>query len=384
MQYSLEASWSTSPAVTSLGDSPKTLDAALETALDDLLAGDFQSRWETAKRLSSFGEAVIQPLLEWLHDDELDWEVRWFATRILGDFGQAEVVSALLDLFGTADDEELRQGAADALTRIGPLSVTALSCLLQDPVRKEVAARALTQIRHSSTVSPLLTLAQDEAAPLRAMAIGALGGYRDSRIGPTIQAALTDPVAAVRLEAARALGNHGGWLGQADPVTLLEPCLQDLSLEVCLAAIASLGRLSTPRAAELLLKLVQTATTPMPLQQAAIQALGWMETPTAVASLLTLWAEASAEQRLVILAALSRQSHETLKQQAARAVMEWLPALPVSPEQSRLRQQAALALGQLGWVEASSLLQTLVDDPDEAVSLHAIAALRNLDNFPAS
>lgn len=360
---------------------PEKTGVALEDALEELATGDFQSRWETAKRLTSFGEAIIEPLLGWLRDDDLDWELRWFAARILGDFDQAEVVSALLNLFETADDEELRQGAADALTRIGPSSVAALSQLLQDPTRKGVAARAIAQIRHSSTVSPLLELAQDEAASLRAMAIEALSGYGDARIGPVVQAALADVAAGVRLEAVRALGNRRGWLGQADPVALLEPCLQDLNLEVCQAAIASLSRLSTPRSAELLLGLVQLPTTPIPLQQTAIQALGWMETSSALASLLTLWPGSSTEQRLTILAALSRLSDEGLRQQAAKAVMQWLSALAVNPEQSRLRQQAALTLGQLGWVEARPLLQSLVDDSDEGVSLHAIAALRSLGNY---
>lgn len=384
MTYSLESSWSTPPTATAQAGFSQTVDRALENALEDLVVGDFQARWETAKRLSAFGEPVIQPLLERLRDDELDWEVRWFAARILGDFDQAEVVSALLDLFETAEDDELRQGAADALTHIGPSSVTALSQLLQDPARKEVAARAIAQIRHSSTVSPLLILAQDEAASLRAIALEALGGYQDTRIGPIVQAALSDPASKVRIEAVRALGNRRGWLGQADPVDLLEPCLQDLNLEVCQAAIASLGRLSTDRSAELLLRLVQTSTTPAPLQQTAIQALGWMETPTALTGLLTLWTEVPTQQRSTILAALSRQSDPGLRQQAAKAVMQWLIALDSRPEHSRLRQQAALTLGQLGWVEASPLLQTLASDPDEAVSLHAIAALRSLGNFENS
>ncbi|MBD0335168.1 MAG: HEAT repeat domain-containing protein [Cyanobacteria bacterium Co-bin13] len=376
----------TYPQTVSADDS----DISLNRALNTLLLGNFQDRWEVTKRLPTFGEKAIAPILSLLADDSLDWEVRWFAARTLGEFDRPEVIAALLSLFIDTEDEELRQSAADALTQIGPSAVAALTHSLRERDRKPIAAQALAQIRHRSTIPPLLELAQDESAPLRALALEALAGYPEPRVLPTVQAALDDPAGEVRLQAVRALG---AYRQKVDPQTLmdwLEPRLQDSHLAVCRAAIALLGRLPLPAAAVRLIALIQAPTAPQFLRQAAIQALGWMGTRPAVEGLLKIWQGASMSERSAIVTALSHQSEPELRELAAQALLIWLQQLSLersaaekasapAAELEPLRRQSALALGQMGAVAARATLEALQEDPDEGMRLHAIAALRHLD-----
>ncbi|MBD0268800.1 MAG: HEAT repeat domain-containing protein [Cyanobacteria bacterium Co-bin8] len=357
-------------------------EVSLNRAIDTLLLGNFHDRWEVTKRLQNFGEEAISPILALLGDDSLDWEVRWFAARTLGEFDRPEVVAALLSLFMATEDEELRQSAADALTQIGPSAVAALAHSLRERDRKPIAAQALAQIRHRSTIPPLLELAQDESASLRALALEALAGYPEPRVLTAVQAALVDPAGEVRLQAVRALGAYRQKLDPQDLMDWLEPRLQDGHLGVCQAAIALLGRLSLPTAAARLIALIQTPTTPKSLRLKAIQSLGWMGIRPAVEGLLEIWQEASVDERSAIVTALSHQPETELRELAAQALLSWLQQLSLerpSSELEPLRRQSALALGQMRVVAARATLEVLKEDPDEGMRLHAIAALRHLD-----
>ncbi|HEY9736481.1 MAG TPA: HEAT repeat domain-containing protein [Trichocoleus sp.] len=358
-----------------------SLDDSLNSALAILLGGDFQSRWEVSKQLPAFGEEVVAPLLALLADGDLEWEVRWFAARILGHFNRSDVIEALVALLLKTEDEDLRQGAADALTRIGPGAVQALTQLLIQPSRRELAAWALAQIRHPSTVPPLLEMAQDAAAAVRSLAIEALAGYRDDRVLAVVQSALHDPDGTVRLKAVEALVGYRQQLGELALTKLLQPRLQDEDSRVARSAIAVLGRLSAAEAAAALTALLQTPETPKTQRLAVIQALGWMRTLPALQGLQCCWPQVGLTERLAIITALSHQTAD-LRAMAASTLLTWLQDLSASeaPEAlAQLRQQGALALAELGATAALPLLRTWQSDPDEGVRLHAIAALRRLN-----
>jgi HEAT repeat protein len=375
----LHSSFETYSQTTS-ADGPE---ASLDRALNTLMLGSFQDRWEVTKRLSGFGERAIPPILELLEDDSLDWEVRWFAARTLGEFDRPEVVAALLSLFRAAEDEELRQSAADALTQIGPSAVAALAQSLRSQPLKPLAAQALAQIRHRSTIPPLLELAQDDSASLRALALEALAGYSEPQVLSVVQTALEDPAGEVRLQAVKALAAYRYKVDWQALVDWLDPRLSDSYLAVRQAAIAVLGRLPLPTAAARLRALVKIPTTPAPLRLAAIQSLGWMGIRAAVDALVTLWPNASVDERAALITALSHQTQAQLQPIAAEALLQWLQQLSQQDsvpdlQRDRLRQQLALALGQLRSDAARATLEALQEDPDEGVRLHAIAALRYL------
>jgi HEAT repeat protein len=94
------------------------LEQVLNLALDVLEAGDFQERWDVAKLFPKLGAIAIAPLIEILQDDEAELELRWFAGRILGGFNHPTVITTLVDLLKTAEDEELSTMAAAALASL--------------------------------------------------------------------------------------------------------------------------------------------------------------------------------------------------------------------------------------------------------------------------
>jgi HEAT repeat protein len=83
------------------------LEQVLNLALDVLYAGDFQERWEVAKVFPKLGAIAIAPLIEILEDEEADLELRWFAARILGGFNDPTVITTLVELLKTSEDEDL-------------------------------------------------------------------------------------------------------------------------------------------------------------------------------------------------------------------------------------------------------------------------------------
>ncbi|NJL22031.1 MAG: HEAT repeat domain-containing protein, partial [Leptolyngbyaceae cyanobacterium SM1_3_5] len=76
-----------------------------------------------------------------------------------------------------------------------------------------------------------------------------------------------------------------------------------------------------------------------------------------------------------ILVALGRIETDNLKPIAAKALSDSIAKLP----SSALRQTAALSLGQLGQADSIEPLVQLLADEDASVRLHAIAALRQID-----
>lgn len=350
----------------------------LTWALEILEAGDFQERWDVAKLFPSLGQQAIEPLIAILQDEEADTDLRWFAGRILGEFHRPEAIAALAELLKTAESEELSAMAADALANSGPAAIEALTDLLAEEDSRLFAVRALAQIGHLETIEPLLSALRDPVAQVRAAAIEGLVGLRDKRIPPVLLSALNDPAATVRRQAVTGLGLRADTLDQLQLVGLLRDRLWDFNFDVCQQAAFALARLGTPQAAAALSEVLLSPATPVPLQLEVVRALGWMGTAEAVEYLRLALPAASAALAQEIVTVLGRTEHPAAARRAGEILTELLKSDRQALQNPGIQQAAALALAQLGDLQATESLIELLASPDAGVRLHAIAALKQL------
>ncbi|GAC1458173.1 MAG: hypothetical protein NVSMB70_02480 [Chamaesiphon sp.] len=354
------------------------LEQVLNLALNVLNAGSFQERWEVAKVFPKLGTAAIAPLIEILEDEEADLELRWFVVRILGEFKDPVVVTSLVELIATSEDEELIEVAAAALANLGTSAIDTLTQLLTVQESRLLAVRALSQIRHSQTITPLLSVVHDLQVPVRTAAIEALSSFRDPRIPPVLLEALNDLAAPVRKEAAIGLGLRIDLREELALIHRLKPLLFDFNLEVCSCVAIAIGRLGTSDAALALFEVLKSPATPLALQMAVVKALGWVETADAIEYLQQGLTSPHVEVCQEIVTVLGRVEKLDLRPKAAHILMEFLNSGCLAAQQSSVRQSLALAIGQLGEIGMTDQLIQLLADSDTSVRLHAIAALKNL------
>jgi len=357
------------------------LEQVLALALDCLAAGDFQERWGVAKIFPRLGMSAIAPLIEVLVDEDADLELRWFAARTLGEFDHPSVVTALVELLQTSEDADLTSMAAEALAKLGPSAIPVLTDRLADERTRLLAVRSLAQIRHSQTITPLVSVVHDPQITVRAMAIEALSSFHNPQVPPILINALGDPAAQVRRAAVFGLGFCSD-LVKVDLVNLIQPLLQDFNLEVCQQAAITLGRLGTDAAAVALSQVLQSLTTPTGLQISLVRALGRIETSQSLKYLqqaLTLHSRGIA---LEIVTVLGRVESPELKSQAAQVLTDMLHLDGPVAREPVVKQSTAQSLGQLGVFSAIHSLIELLADSDTGVRLHAIAALKQLAAHP--
>ncbi|PSF38434.1 PBS lyase [Aphanothece hegewaldii CCALA 016] len=350
----------------------------LNLAIQILCESDFGQRWEIAKLFPKLGNRAIAPLISLLEDESLDLEIRWFVGRILSQFHHPDCVLALAKLTQQTQEEDLSIMAAQALSEIGLLATEALTELLQIPETRLLATKALSQMRHCETISPLLTVACDDDPNVRAIAIEALGSFKNSQIYPILVAALKDQAAKVRKEAIIALGYFTEKSVLNDTVNHLIPLLYDFKLEICQQTVITLGRLGTPEAIAALFSVLKSPVTPNELKQEIVRALGWIESVDALLYLQEAleWGDGDICQEIITV--LSRQKEPQLKQQAAHILVEFYQSGQKVLQDSTIRQTLATSLGDLGEIEGHSLLSNLAQDNNQRVKLHAISALKKL------
>ncbi len=357
------------------------LEQVLNLALDVLHGGDFQERWEVAKMFPKLGEIAIAPLIDVLEDDEVDLEVRWFAARILGEFNYPSVITTLVDLLKTSEDEELTAMAAEALSGFGKSAVEVLTSLLAEPQTRLLATRSLSQIRRPETIAPLLGIVNDSEVAVRSTAIEALSSFHDPRVPPVLLKALDDRAAVVRKEAVIGLGLRADLWEELDLLNCLKPLLYDFNREVCQQAAIALGRSGMNEAADAVFEVLKSPATPVPLQIDFVRALGWVGTAKTLEYLQQTLAGASVECAREIVRVLGGVEEPSLKQRAARILIDFLNSEDLSPKAATVKQALAQAWGQLGEMSAIDALVGLLADPEDSVRLHAIAALKN---FPTT
>lgn len=350
----------------------------LESAVELLLEGDFQTRWEATKQLLGLGLPAIARLISLLNDDDLDWEIRWFAARALGQFQDEAAMLALMQLLQQSHEPDLIAIAAEGLSRHGEAGINALAQLAEAPEYRLTAIQALASIRHKSALPPLLIAVQDDHLEVRVVALSALGNFRDPRVDQQLIEAIQDPVAAVRQEAITHLGRRSHLLTTTPLIDILEPSLWDIDPAVANATAIALGRLGTESAMAILARVLTSPHTPEFLQITIVKALSWIQTPSALVALLAARLRLSPSVQVELINTLPQLDDIQLRQQAGAALCSWLDDLLSSSELNSVKQAIAFSLGCLHYQPARPLLHALAQLPDEPTRLHAEAALRQL------
>lgn len=352
----------------------------LSTLINRLELGSFQDRWEVAKLLPTYGEAVLPRFLELLQDEESDGELRWFVTRMLAEMPGQSTISALLRLVNRTADVELARAATVALGHCGAPGIEALVSLLPSPEHRLIATQTLAHSGHPVSLPALLDLARHEAPTLRALAVEGLGLFADPLAAQGLLQALGDSAAVVRRQAALALAAVVTLIAPQVCLEGLRPLLADPHLSVAQAAAQTLGRLPSPLAIAALAPLLTTPNTPEPLQKTALQALGWCPSQAVLELWRDLWPQATPARRLDLIAALEGWTDPAWTGPVGDRLRAWLIGLGQPDPDPSLPQKRAivLALGRLQVAQAAPLLRSLCHHPDPSLALHASAALRLL------
>lgn len=348
----------------------------LPLALQGLISGDFQVRWEIAQLLPNFGDAAIAPVIALLQNAEADPAAQWFAIRVLGQFAHPDVIPALVKVLETATDAELHRMAITALARLGEAAIVVLGHRLSHASQRPLATQALAEIRQPATIPWLLSVVSDEQAEVRARAIAALGHFSELRLLPVLLAALTDRAASVRQAAVTALGFWATADDQADIVRQLCPLLLDPNLGVGQQTAIALSRWGNAQAIAALTKVLAAPQTPEPLALEVGRALGWIGQASALQGLQQAWQSPLSDrvqQEIVMI--LGRVEPLELQPQASQ-ILVYLLDHPTQTPAAIVKPMIALALGQLRQAEALEPLMQLLAEPDESLRWHVMAALK--------
>lgn len=351
------------------------IEAVLPIALTILEQGDFQARWDMAKVLVKLGDRVIDPLITVLENEEKASEHRWFTARILGEFDQPRVVFALVDCLQITEDEDLRAITAQALGNIGQSAIDALNPLLSNPETRLLAVEAFAQIPRPEVIEALLSVINDPDTIIRTKAIAALANFSDPRILLVLTEALKDLAASVRREAVIALRFRAENLDKTELLNYLKPLLYDFNLEICQQAAIAISKINSDEGNRILVQVLQAPQTPIPLQLTLIQSLVWSENLSNLTYLGQMLTLISIEGTLEIIRVLGRI--ETLKNESEEILITFFNSEHFLLQQAQIRQALAYSLGQLKTLKTVTILETLANDPEPVVKLHAIAALRN-------
>jgi bilin biosynthesis protein len=209
-------------------------------------------RLQFAETLGEIGEATTPFLTQALtHDANV--VVRRAAAKTLTLIADPSALPTLLHSFLNDADTVVRSSSAGALARTGEAAVPALLEILASTEYAEDtkghAAWALAFIG-SEAADYLYAALNDASLDVRCAVIGALGHVAqeqaDDRSCKLLVAALTDPEALIRTEAAAALGQ----VNYPIAVPHLMLALRDSDLDVRKAAINSLGKMGDQMALE--------------------------------------------------------------------------------------------------------------------------------------
>lgn len=347
-------------------------------ALDALRTGDFQARWDAAKQLEEYGEAVIPPLLLLLQESEADAELQWFIAKILGSLSHPEAIVALGQLLERSEDEEVQLEAAQGLANRGPEAVTLLSQFLQDPQRQRMTIQALMQIHRPEVVPLLIEAANTNSAEVRSLIFEALDRFLDPRIVDVLLVGLNDASPEVQKTAIASLAVRTPEYPAEDLVEYLIPCLEDADLGVAIQAAKALGRLRTERGAIALIQKSHEPNLDPILQKTLIQALGWIGSSVALKGLRTIWQKVAPQKPLPELILQEVLSSVPTSAESTEWISELVQSniLGSSPT---LMSRAMMTLGRIGSPAILPLMIESLKDSDYTVRLHVVAALKQID-----
>lgn len=202
--------------------------------------------WTRAEAAFSLGDmgspAAVEPLLDALRDRDVD--VRAAAARSLGRLGAPEAVEPLLELVSTRSLPRAVVGRA--LLEIGPAAIPSLLRLVdcRDPLERAAAIQLVGLLGDAGDAAPLIGRLQDGDAAVRVQAAAALGRLGAADAERAVRRALGDPSEQVRAAAAETLGAIGS---RADVDALVTIARSD-AFEPARAAARSVVRLDGRRA----------------------------------------------------------------------------------------------------------------------------------------
>lgn len=368
-------------------------EALLNNILTQLEQGDFQQRWEISKILPGLGTIALEPLLNILQDETADVEMRWFVARILGNFKSELIIEPLINLLKNSQSEpteaeiSLQEITTVTLAGLGITAIAPLTELLEKPDSKLLATQTLAQIRHSETITPLLTVVDDPNSQIRAIAIEALGSFHDPRVIPILLASLNDPVAEVRKQAVTGLGVRLDLLENINLVEKLKPLLWDIRPEVCQQTQLALARLKTDEAATALLEQVQSSSVPLSLKIDGVRALGWIETSKSLDYLQEIQFNLNSTPATIeeitliqeIIQGIGRIETVDLKEKATQILTDFINSNHPAFSDYKIKQLTIFGLGKLGSITAIPPLINLLVDPNPSVRFHCISALKQIE-----
>ncbi len=350
----------------------------LKALLDLLEVGDFQERWDVAKRLPSFGQPALEGTLALLRSHPEDDELAWFAAQVIGQFHSSEALSALLELLtSTTTDEDVKGMAARTLANLGAVAIAPLSELLEEERWRLLGIRTLAQIRHGDVIERVAPFWNDESEEVRAQVLALLSCHRHPLLLTPVLKGVRDLSPLVRREATIVLGLQHEWLQELAPeveiVGLLRERLLDLDLAVSQQAAIALSRVGTLEAIAALGRCLRSPQTPVPLKLEVIRALGWIQRTQSIELLQTALSLPSVELCLEAIRVLSQVKRKRLKSRAAKALLTWWNSHPPHRDMPRVRQAIALGLGNFQQPETEAVVRSLLEDADETVRWHAVA-----------
>lgn len=366
----------------------------LDAWLDQLVHGDFQTRWEISKTLKQHPLGILGPLLALLSQAQEDEELLWFIARLLGEIEHPEAMETLAQILQSATTSEMQSVAVLALANRGRSALPTLTELLDQAHCRPLVVQVLSQIDAIEVVDLLLSLVADEDASVRHGTVEALSGFADPRIAPVLLTALQDHDSDVRRCAVRAVGARSAHLPGVALDQAIAPLLYDLNPKVVEQAITALGRLDTELCWEKLAEVLASPDCSVGLKLQAARAMGWSQSSAAIVHLVeqldqnveqldqNLTSSVTAPENLalareivVVLGNLRRPQKLALAAQALESRLSTIFALG----DGELKRATALTLGRLGQDSSFAPLCAYLSDSSNGLLFHIVATLRRLD-----
>lgn len=373
---------------------------AFEGLLPSLGDPDAAIRQSVVAALNSIGHPDMPKRIVALLEDR-NPDVRESALKIAGYFGYPECLDRVFACCRD-DVESVRRAAVDQLPFFDDARVfePLVERLRHDgPPVRAAAASALARVEHPERVDALLGALDDPDPWVRYFTLKSIGSLGDlSTVAAVVERMQRDDAPHVRLAAIEVIGR----LKPAQALEILEPLAQSPNADIARAAIAALGHVDNEAALGVLERF---ARAPEPWQRmTAIDAAARRPEPR-VPQMLQ-WIAAADPNGDVTAAAIEalariavredRQGGEATRALVAltaepsrrEATIAALSSLPVRrlPDIAGGLQHPAIgvrcasveALGRMKHPDASTLIESALDDAAPAVRLTAVEELRHL------
>jgi HEAT repeat protein len=335
-----------------------------------------------------------------------DWALREEAATLLGDFADPRAVVPLVETLHD-EDRAVRDAATTALRKIGRAGIPVLVNALKNPNGnvQEAAVSILKDLADPSTVEPMIECLRSRNWILRMHAAQALGTLGDERAIVPLVPLLMDPVKAVRVDTTDALARigpasldtllgalrHNEWilrlhaceaLGKIGAEQAVAPLSQvvveDKDAAVRQDAAKALGALGNAKALDTLLAVLHD----LDVRPFAVEALGKLQDVRAVPTLIAIVTGAGRPANSRRVPSCGDESGELyleemeVQEKAVAALADIGDRRAIEPliaalKDTRLRAAAASALTRFGLSVAEPLLAKMKTETDSNILFHA-------------